>query len=140
MSLVSPDPRGQGQDAAEEAEWKVKENEMASNLIGQSVGVIRYSGKCTREINGGGEGKVIFQSPEHAAAWQQQQASLYRDHQQLNVYRCPYFDHYHLTKRQVVMVNGVLVEEGNKASLDAASATEEKLARTSKGIDTAEVA
>lgn len=99
---------------------------MSSNLTGQSVGVIRYNGRCTHEINGGGEGKAIFQSPEHAAAWMQQQAALYpREKHAKNVYRCPYFDHYHLTSRPVVMVNGVLVEEGTKASLEAASSKEE---------------
>lgn len=100
---------------------------MSTILTGQSVGVLRYDGKCSREINGGGEGKAIFQSPEHAVAWMQEQATLRpREWQQLqNVYKCPYFDHYHLTRRQVVTVNGVLVEEGNKASVEAASAREE---------------
>lgn len=100
---------------------------MSSTLTSQSVGIIRYSGRCTREINGGGIGKAIFQSPEHAAAYMREQASLRpREWEKpQNVYRCPYFDHYHLTKRQVVMVSGMLVEEGNTASLRAASAKEE---------------
>ncbi len=110
---------------------------MSTVPTGQSVGVIRYMGRCTHEINGGGEGKAIFQSPGHAAAWMQQEAAMYpRERHPQNVYKCPYFDHYHLTHRQVVAVNGVLVEEGNKASLDAASP---KPAPANKDIDTAEV-
>jgi hypothetical protein len=43
----------------------------AKQLTGVSVGVIRYSGRCTHEFNrNSGEGKVIFDSPEHAAGWQ----------------------------------------------------------------------
>lgn len=111
---------------------------MSTVPTGQPVGVIRYMGRCTHEINGGGEGKAIFQSPDHAAAWKSQQAAAFPEggYERQNVYRCPYFDHYHLTNRQVVMVNGMLVEEGNKASLDAAS---RKPASAIKDIDTAEV-
>jgi hypothetical protein len=89
----------------------------AKQLTGVSVGVIRYSGKCTHELNKvSGEGKIIFDAPDHAAAWMQEQEHLHpHDFRAMNIYRCPYFTHYHLTTRPVHMVNGIIVEDGNHA-------------------------
>jgi hypothetical protein len=58
---------------------------------------------------------VIFDSPEHAAAWQREQQHLHpRDYRPMNVYQCDYFAHFHLTSRPVSMVNGTLKEDGAK--------------------------
>jgi hypothetical protein len=94
----------------------------AKQLTGISVGVIRYSGKCTHELNKvSGEGKIIFEAPDHAAGWMQEQEHLRPvGFRPMNIYRCPYFQHYHLTTRPVHTVNGIVVEDGNKAGEAAA--------------------